>query len=270
MRGEFVDVGGARLYYYAAGTRSPGVPLVLVHGFPTSGHLWREMVPLLPQGRRAVVVDLLGYGRSDPPGTANLDVAAHADRLLGLMDALGIGAACVVGHGLGGVVAQSLAVRFPERVSALCLVSAPLLDARPALTSRVGRELAPLGRALPPSWLQSALRAALHRGYMNASEASRALELYTRPFGGPDGRTVLIRHVRALGARNAAPVGGRIACPTAVVWGRHDPFLAVSAGERLCAAIPGATLDVLASARHFVPEDTPAALAAVVAGLTGR
>ena len=67
MRGEFVDVGGARLYYYAAGSRGAGEPIVLIHGFPTSSHLWRDVVPLLPTGRRVVVLDLLGYGRSDPP-----------------------------------------------------------------------------------------------------------------------------------------------------------------------------------------------------------
>ena len=57
MRGEFLDVGGARLYYYAAGTRGGGEPLVLIHGFPTSSHLWQDLVPLLPDGRRVVVPD---------------------------------------------------------------------------------------------------------------------------------------------------------------------------------------------------------------------
>ena len=50
MRGEFLDLSGARLYYYAAGTRGVGVPVVFVHGFPTSSHLWSEVVPLMPNG----------------------------------------------------------------------------------------------------------------------------------------------------------------------------------------------------------------------------
>src|ERR671917_498738 len=57
----------ARVYYYAAGTRGTGEPLVFIHGFPTSSHLWRDVVPLLPDGHRAIVIDLLGYGRSDRP-----------------------------------------------------------------------------------------------------------------------------------------------------------------------------------------------------------
>ena len=110
MRGEFVDVEGARLYYYAAGTRGTGEPVVFLHGFPTSGHLWGDVVTQMPSGHRLVVVDLLGYGRSDPPGGRSLTLRAHAGRVVGLLDALGIRTACVVGHELGGGVAQALAL----------------------------------------------------------------------------------------------------------------------------------------------------------------
>src|SRR5574337_590242 len=101
MRGEFVDVGGARLYYYAAGTRGAGAPLVLLHGFPTSSYLWHRVVPLLPEGHRVVVCDLLGYGRSDRPLQRDLSIAGHAGRVIGLLDALRIASATIIGHGLG-------------------------------------------------------------------------------------------------------------------------------------------------------------------------
>src|SRR5438045_7321115 len=122
MRGEFVDVGGVRLYYYAGGTRGVGEPVVFLHGFPTSGHLWSDVVPLVPVGHRVVVVDMLGYGRSDRPLGRPVGIRAHADRVIELMDALGINYACVVGHDIGGGIAQWLAVRHPQRVSRLCLV----------------------------------------------------------------------------------------------------------------------------------------------------
>jgi pimeloyl-ACP methyl ester carboxylesterase len=60
MRGEFVDVGGARMYYYAAGTRGSGEPVLFIHVFPSSGHLWNYVVPLLPSGHGALVLDLIG------------------------------------------------------------------------------------------------------------------------------------------------------------------------------------------------------------------
>jgi pimeloyl-ACP methyl ester carboxylesterase len=95
VRGEFLDLGGVRLYYYAAGSRGAGEPIVLVHGFPTSGHLWSDVVPLLPEGHRVVVLDLLGFGRSDPPRGHAVDIRAHAERLVAVLDHLGINYACV-------------------------------------------------------------------------------------------------------------------------------------------------------------------------------
>src|SRR5436305_9072734 len=113
MRGEFLDLSGARVYYYAAGTRGAGAPVVFLHGFPTSSHLWGGVVPLVPSGHRLVVLDLLGYGRSDRPHTHSVDIRAHAERVVALLDELRITRACPVGHGVGGGIAQAVAGRHP-------------------------------------------------------------------------------------------------------------------------------------------------------------
>jgi pimeloyl-ACP methyl ester carboxylesterase len=273
LRGEFIDVGGVRLYYYATGTRGAGEPIVLIHGFPTSGHLWSDVAPLLPPGHRIVVLDLLGYGRSDPPAGQPLGVGAHADRVLALLDALGIREACVVGHGLGGGVAQSLAVRFPGRVSRLGLISSVAFGGWPSPTLRLWRRLHALVRIAPPSWIQSIIRTSLQRGYSDTERGVHSLEYYARPFGTPPGRATLVQHLRALESGETRAIGarlGNLAIPTAIAWGRFDPFLPLSLGERLRAAIPNATLDVAPSAAHFTPEDTPAVVSAVVAQLLAR
>ncbi|MBC7790009.1 MAG: alpha/beta fold hydrolase [Anaerolineae bacterium] len=114
MRGEFVDLGGARLYYYAAGTRGSGEPLIFLHGFPTSSHVWRDVVPLVPDGHRVVVVDLLGFGRSDQPLGRDVSIKGHADRVVQLLDSLRIERAAIVGHDVGGGIAQHLAIRHPR------------------------------------------------------------------------------------------------------------------------------------------------------------
>src|SRR5436853_6050757 len=110
MRGEFLDINGVRLYYYAAGSRGAGEPIVLLHGFPTSSHLWSNVVPLLPAGHRVVVLDLLGFGRSDPPASHSVNLRGHAERLIAVLDHLGINFACIAGHDVGGGIAQVLAV----------------------------------------------------------------------------------------------------------------------------------------------------------------
>lgn len=273
MRGEFVDVRGARLYYYAAGTRGAGEPVVFLHGFPTSGHLWSDVVAQMPAGHRLVVVDLLGYGRSDPPGDRPLTLRAHAERIVGLLDALGIASACIVGHDLGGGVAQSLALHWPARVTRLGLVDSVAFDGWPTRDVRLARRLLPLLRYLPTTWLLPIVRADLERGYYDAVHATHSIDKYQRPFNSDEGRRVFLDHVAALDARETVLLGSRlgdIGVPTAVICGSHDPFLPMSLAQRLARQIPGATIDVLSGARHFTPEEEPREVADILGGLLAR
>jgi len=273
MRGEFVDVGGVRLYYYAAGTRGVGEPVVFLHGFPTSGHLWSDVVPLVPVGHRVVVVDMLGYGRSDRPLGRPVGIRAHADRVIELMDALGINYACVVGHDIGGGIAQWLAARHPQRVSRLCLVDSVAFGAWPTRDVKLARAMLPLTRHLPATWLLSILRTDLLRGYQDHDRGLRSIEQYVRPFASPEGRDAFMEHLLALDSADTVAVAARlkeIVVPTAIVWGRHDRFLPPAIGKRLQEAIPGATFEVVPSASHFSPEDAPAKIGDAIAGLLAR
>lgn len=273
MRGEFIDLDGARLYYYAAGSRGAGEPVVFVHGFATSGHLWRDVVSLMPDGHRLVVLDLLGHGRSDPPGRRALGLAAHAGRLVALLDALRIDSACVVGHGIGGGVAQALAVRQPSRVARLALVASVAFNRWAPRDVRLARATLPITRHLPPAWLLSMVRAELERGYADPVRATHSIDRYARPFATETGRDALVRHIAALDTRETGTLGTQldaVSMPTAVIWGAADPFLPLALGERLASTIPGATLDVIADARHFLPEDAPRQVADSLAALLKR
>ena len=270
MRGEFVDISGARLYYYAAGTRGVGEPVVFLHGFPTSGHLWSDVVAQMPAGHRLVVTDLLGFGRSDPPSGRPLTLYAHAERIIALLDALGIERACIVGHDLGGGVAQSLAIHWPSRVSRLALIDSVAFTGWPTRDVRIARVLLPLLKHMPTNWLLPILRADLERGYYNTIHAAHSIDRYERPFHSDMGRAVLLSHVAALDNRETRSLADRlheIAVPTAVIWGSHDPFLPLSLGRNLTHAIRGSTLDVLSGARHFTPEEEPREVAEILARL---
>jgi pimeloyl-ACP methyl ester carboxylesterase len=270
VRGEFLDVGGARLYYYAAGTRGGGEPLVLIHGFPTSSHVWQDLVPLLPEGRRVVVLDLLGYGRSDPPGSLPLDIKAHADRLLVLLDLLGINRACLIGHDIGGGIAQAVAVKAPHRVSHLCLISSVCFDDWPSREVKMARATLPLTRHLPATWLLSVLRTDLARGYVDPDLATRSIDRYIKSFATPAGRDLLVAHLEALDSADTVEIGSRLGsvpAPTAIVHGAHDPFLSLGSARKLHAAIRGSTLEVLDAGRHFLPEESPERLAEVITAL---
>ncbi len=117
-----VDANGVGIEYEVTGD---GPPVVLLHGFPDSGRLWRHQVPALVQaGFKVIVPDMRGYGRSDKPA----EVAAYRmDVLVGdvlaVMSAAGAEQAHVVGHDWGAGVAWATALMAADRVERLVALS---------------------------------------------------------------------------------------------------------------------------------------------------
>ncbi len=261
MRGEFIDLGGERLYYYAAGTRGAGDPLILVHGFPTSSHLWSDVVPLLPRGRRIVVLDLLGFGRSDAPAAGDYSLTAHARRLEALMDALGISRAAVAGHHLGGGVAQALAVSAPGRVTHLALLDPIGLDATATGTMALIRAFLPLSRLIPATTIHRAVSAALERQFVSADRGRHSVDQYLRPFfSRPGGHRHFLRLLAALDEKEMLTISaslGALAVPAGVCAGMDDSFVPPHVARRLATLIPHSTLDMIEQVRHFTPEEAP-------------
>jgi pimeloyl-ACP methyl ester carboxylesterase len=273
VRGEFLDLDGARLYYYAAGSRGEGDPVVFLHGFPTSSHLWQDVVPLVPPGHRVVVLDLLGFGRSDLPNGRDVSLSGHAQRVLQVLDQLRIARATLVGHDIGGGIAQLLSVRHPTRVARLCLVNSVGFDAWPTRDVKLAKASLPLTRHLPATWILGVVKSDLQRGYAEQERGLKSIEQYLKPFGSVEGRDVLVEHLLALDSAETMGIAPRlhdIVATTALVWGAHDPFLPVQLGRRLERSIPGATLQIIPDVRHFTPEEAPESVAAVLTELLGR
>ena len=269
MRGEFLDLSGARLYYYAAGTRGAGDPAVFIHGFPTSSHLWSEVIPLVPPGHRVVVIDLLGFGRSDRPGSHGVSAQAHAGRVVAMLDELRIKRACLVGHGLGGGITQLIATQFASRVSHLCLVDSVGLDHWPSVTTPSARACKPFARFLPPPLMTRLLRAEVVRGYVDPARASRSIDLYLRPFDGPEGRNAAAAHIKQL-ASTDAPQLKAIDTPTEIICGTQDRTIPFSVSQGLKEAIPNSTLSIIQGAGHFTPEESPQQVANAIERLLRR
>ncbi len=264
MRGEFVDVGNQRLYYYAAGTRAGDgrPPVLLIHGFPMSSRLWHLVARDFPAGHRLIVVDLPGFGRSDPaPPDDKLDLIERSARsLLALLDELGVASTAVVGHGLGGAVAQAIAVLAPARVSHLALVASAGFGTKPRRMTGVARTLEPLTRFAPSGVLAGLVHGSVRRGFADPNRTDLALDACLRPFASRAGRSVLARHLLAMAHGDSARWSSLLAevrVPASVLHGRDDPFYTLAHAERLATALPDARLDVIDGARHFIPEDTP-------------
>jgi pimeloyl-ACP methyl ester carboxylesterase len=113
-----------RMHYIDEGPRD-GRPVVLVHGNPSWGFLYRNFIgPLADSGHRVIVPDHLGFGRSDKPGDASVyRIAEHAARLDALLESLDLRGAVVVPQDWGGPIGLSWAVAHPERVSGLFILN---------------------------------------------------------------------------------------------------------------------------------------------------
>jgi len=117
-----VDSGGVGIEAEVTGT---GKPVVLIHGFPDTGALWRKQVPALAEaGFQVIVPDLRGYGKSDKPeGVEPYSIPYIAGDVLAVLDALGVGRAHVVGHDWGAAIAWAIGSLVPDRVDQLVALS---------------------------------------------------------------------------------------------------------------------------------------------------
>lgn len=106
------------IHYYESGDPA-GPPLVLLHGWPSSGLLWREIIPALAGRFRVLAPDLPGHGQSDKPPHLVYDLECLRNFVLDFLDALGLDTVHLVAHDLGDMAALSLAVRNPERIDKL-------------------------------------------------------------------------------------------------------------------------------------------------------
>ena len=120
--GHYADVNGIKLYYEIHGT---GRPLILLHGGLGAIEMFGPNLPALAAGRQVIAVDLQGQGR-----TADIDrplsVALMADDIAALIQHLGLHRADIMGYSLGGGVALQTAIRHPEVVGKLVVVSTPI------------------------------------------------------------------------------------------------------------------------------------------------
>lgn len=254
-------VGGARIAYRDSGT---GEPVIFLHGTPSHSGEWRHVLPQVEAaGHRTIAYDLLGYGRSERPVQRDTSVAAQADLLGELLDELGVSAACVVAHDIGGAVGMRFALAHPERVRKLVLIDSVSYDSWPSATWRkiIDLELDAYAR-LSQEEFDELLTRQLRMTVADESVMSgEVLDGYLAPHRSAVGRTSFFEHqVRHYDSRYTAEIShrlGELAMPVRILWGEADRWQPLDYARRLRADIPGAELVVLPGAGHFVMEDAP-------------
>ena len=117
---NFVEVEDIRLHYLSAGE---GDPVLLLHGWPTSSYLWRNIIATLSETKQVIALDLPGFGQSDK-GFEESYSFNYYDRVIdGFLKKLGISRTSLIVHDLGGPVGLMWAVRHPQKISSLVLLN---------------------------------------------------------------------------------------------------------------------------------------------------
>jgi pimeloyl-ACP methyl ester carboxylesterase len=263
--------------HWLAMTRSGrGPSVVLLHGIPTSSFLWRYVRPhLLTAGYSVITLDLLGYGASDQPADTDLGIEAQASHVAKALSFIGWRNGTIVGHDIGGGVAQIFAMRKPACVNALVLVDTIAYDSFPE--PGIARLKDPAWDAIlgdPAFDLKKGLTKGFKRGLAQAELVTPELiDTYERPFSGVAGRLAYLRAARALRTEDLArhmPEIEKLNTPTLIVWGKEDVYQPIRYGERLAAAMPRAEFHAFAGAGHFLPEDAPDRLSGLIVDFLQR
>lgn len=257
-----VTAGGIDLALLEAGIG--GRPLLAVHGFTGAKEDFVDfLVPLAERGWHAVAVDLRGHGESDAPvGEQHYSFDILAGEVLAVVDALGWASCALLGHSMGGILAQRVALDHPERVDALIL-----LDTFCGPVGGVEMALVEFGAAVVRQSGMTGLAQALavHRGQnpepgVAAQDMERVRPGYRRYVESkllntaPDLWVALAPAFLTLAPWTERL--GNIEMATAVIVGEHDRA-SWADSHSMAASIPGAQLAVIAGAGHSPQFEAP-------------
>jgi pimeloyl-ACP methyl ester carboxylesterase len=252
--GAFLDIEGRRIHYVEAGQ---GDPVVLIHGWNGSTFNMRYTIPELAQRYRVIAVDLLGYGYSARPADGDYSIGGQVEFVRKVMDRLGVSRAALLGHSMGGAIAIQFALRYPERVERLVLVSSATVREMQRARNW-GLLVRPLLPSIAPMFVRESvvLRALRHVVHDPALLTPEMVEGHYRPLR-------MKGHMRAASKqlsdrRRDQPFDAREICqPALVLWGEHDRVVPLSTGLELAEQIPNAQLAIIRSAGHLAHEEQP-------------
>jgi haloacetate dehalogenase len=285
-----IDTGPTGIF---ARRKGSGPPVLLLHGFPETHLMWRDIAPLLTETHSVVCADLRGYGQSACPESTP-DHAAYSKRALGadmlvLMDRLGFRSFSVVGHDRGGRVAQRMALDAPDRINALAVLDIiPVSEAWDRADDRLALGFWPWSllaqeAPLPETILMRCADAIVADAAGNWGAAGAIPDAVQREYAAvlqDSAHAHAICEEYRAGAsidrthdRQDQAEGRKIACPTLALWSGagalahwyEDAGGPLAIWRRWCDDVTGRAV----AGGHFFPEERPAETAAALSRFLG-
>ena len=262
-----IDVSTGITLHFAEYGPETGTPVIFLHGYSDSWFSFSRVAPQLAPEYRAFSIDQRGHGRSTQPpaGYHMRDLAAD---VLAFMDALGLSRATLVGHSMGSVVAQQVALAAPERVSSLVLIGAPTTIRRMneiyALRDAVETLTDPVSVDFISEFQYSTVAQPVSEAFMRqAIEESRQLTVH-----------VWREIMTGMLATDPAPELGASGIPTLIMRGELDSLVLTPEQDALAEMIGTTAIRIFPGAGHAphweVPEELAADIKSFIASAATR
>ena len=254
---RYLDQDGLRMHYVEEGS---GSPLLLLHGEPTWGFLYRKMIPTLAEAARVVAPDYFGFGRSDKPTRIeHYSYDFHYGSLERLADELDLRETTLVVQDWGGPLGFRLAVERPDRIARLVILNTGIGARAPSeewlrfreFVRRVGPDLIP---------------GQLVRITCVTELADEVVAGYDAPFPTPESKAGVLAFPELVPTGSEHPSAAKMLevraglelweRPALVLFSDSDPIFSPAAAERLASRIPGAgPAEIVSGASHFLQEE---------------
>lgn len=240
-----------------------GRPLLLVHGYLGGAEMWAPRIEVLAKSREVIAPDLPGFGRSAAL-IAPDRIGGFAARLVALMDRLEHRSFDVMGHSMGGMIAQEIALTHPGRVKTLILCGTGAEGVLPGRFETIDRSrqrlredgVAATARRIAATWFLG-------------GEAAEGFALCAR-LGAAASLQAALASLDAWEAWRSADRLADIGARTLVLWSTADRSYPFSQIQTLWTGIPGADLAVIPGAGHNAHMERPALFDAIVTGFLDR
>ncbi|MBX3056633.1 MAG: alpha/beta hydrolase [Anaerolineae bacterium] len=260
---QFIEINGQSLHYKQYGTGEP--VFLLLHGFASNTYTWHKVVEALAQQGTVIVYDRLGFGLSARPLTWEGDnpytPEAQVAQAIGLLDALSVDQAILVGNSAGGTVASAMALAHPDRVTALVLADAAIYSGggappfiKPLLRTPQMRHLGPLITRNLLGGGGSLLDLAWHDPGLVTPEDIAA---YEKPLRVANWDKALWEFTLASEASNLPERLPELTLPVLVITGDDDRIVPTAESIRLAEALPDAELVIIPNTGHIPQEESP-------------